>query len=315
MNSIENKIREYISGPANSHRADEITAAFVERFREIYGDNLRGVIYYGSKLVEGLAKSSSFRDFFIIVDNYGPMSKGWFDRLTLPLMPPNMWFEPINLNGVRHDSKYHLLTLKEFTRYCSSRAPDHYAIGRMSKRVAIVWTDCEDTREVLTESLREAFFNNARRAVPLLDSPRGFEEAVKHFLAMSYRSELRLETPEKIEQLYRALEKYIKPLYEMLFEMFVKEGVMVERDGLYAAAPAETRKYRRARMYVVKSKARHIMRFPFMIGNMDNWMDQLLGKYERTYGKPLELTDFEKRFKLLTAVKYLYKIKIAGKPH
>jgi len=314
LKETEKRIRAYIKSTVENYRPDPITGLFIDRFREIYGDNLRAVIYYGSKLVEGLSKPSSFRDFFVIVDEYGPMERDWFDRLTFPILPPNMWFLTVEKDGVRQESKYHALTFDEFKKYCSRRAPDHYMIGRMSKRVAILWAKDDSTRAMLMESLGAAFLNNAIRAAPLLDTPLVFEDAVKHFLAMSYRCELRLETPDKIDQIYRTGKEYYDPLYEMLFELFVDDRVLVKDGDRYRAAPAELKKNFRARLYTVKSTVRHVSRSPLMIRNMSNWLEQLLGKYERTYGKSLELTDFERRHKAWTVLKYSFKIFILKRP-
>lgn len=313
MEKTEQAIRDYIKSAAGGYDIDDGTKIFIGKFREIYGSNLRAVIYYGSRLIEGMAKPSSFRDFFVIVEKYQPLARDWFDRLTLDFMPPKMWFLSLQIDGIKQDTKYHVVTLSDFKKYCSQNAPDHYVIGRMSKRVAVAWADEETTRVELLESIANAFIVNARSAVPLIAAPLSFKDAIKHFLQMSYRCELRLETPEKIGALYRTSKGYYDSLYGMLFELFVKEGVLLKSDEGYLPAASESGKAFRVKLYVIKSKARHIMRFPFMIKNMDNWLEQLLGKYERTYGKPLVLTESERRHKLTTAVKYFYKIKVAPK--
>ncbi len=314
MSGIEKEIREFIANAAQNYTPDSTVEAFVENFREIYGDNLKAVIHYGSRLVEGLSKFSSFRDFFVVVDKYEPVAGGRFDKLTLPLMPPNLWFLTINEKDSVQESKYHLLTLDDFLRYSSPHAPDHYILGRMSKRAALVWVVDEPTRKAVLKAVGDAFLNNARRALPLLSQPVDYEGFVKHFLGFSYRAELRLETADKIDELYRTGKQYYDLLYKMLMEHLLSEGVLIKNGESYVAAPAEIRKGVGARLYILKSKLRHMARFPFMIRNMDNWLEQLLGKYERTFGKPLELDDFERRHKAYTAVKYFYKIKIAKRP-
>lgn len=313
MKSMENEIRSEIKASSQSFHIDAATGKFIERFREIYGDNLRGVIYYGSKLIEGLAKPSSFRDFFVIVEDWGPISKGVFDRCTLSLMPPKMWFTSVVIDSIKLESKYHVLTLAEFRRYCSQFAPDHYLLGRMSKRVGVVWASDDAARELILDILPDAFLNNAYRAAPLIEGPLSREETIKHFLSMSYRAELRLETGEKIEQLYRTSKEYYDKLYGMLIELFVKDDILSASNGMYRASAAHKRRAFLAKLYVIKSKSRHIMRFPFMIRNMGNWLEQLQGKYERTFNRPLEFTEFEKRHRIYAVLKYFYKIKIAGK--
>jgi len=314
MSGFEEEIRAIIANAACNYTPDSTTAAFIEKFREIYGENLKAVIYYGSRLVEGLSKPSSFRDFFVLVDSYEPLAKSRFDRLVLPLMPPNLWFLTLNEGDSPQDSKYHLLTLADFLKYCSRRAPDHYVIGRMSKRTALLWFSDEPTREATLKALGDAFLNNARRALPLLSEPADYETTVKHFLAFSYKSELRLETADKIDQLYRTGKRYYDPLYRLLLELLAREGALLRNGDYYVASPTEVRKEFGTRLYILKSKLRHMSRFPFMIRNMDNWLEQLLGKYERTFGKPLELSDFERRHRFYTAVKYFYRIKIAKSP-
>ena len=127
---------------------------------------------------------------------------------------------------------------------------------------------------------------------------------------MSYRCELRLETPEKIDSLYRTSKEYYDSLYVMLVDLFVNEGVLTKSGDRYFPVPAGRWKACRAKIYVAGSKLRHIMRFPFLIKNMDNWLDQLLGKYERTYGKPLILTENERRHQFITVLKYFFKVMV-----
>jgi|GEM_PF-6241141 len=309
------KIWGIISSAADSFQPDEELLAYIRAFKEKYGDNLDGIIFYGSCLTSNMRKPSSILDFFVLLREYRPAAKNLLDRLLLPLLPPNSYFMKISHNGKSLESKYLLITLRDFRRLSTGHATDHFVIGRMCKRAAIAWSKDDSARRMTLDSLADAFFNNALVTAPLIVKPVDFEGLVMSFLKTSYLSELRLELPNKIEQIYRAEKELYDELYGLLAEEFVESGILTLRNGMYQCSAGGKWQARKVRMYLWKSKARHILRFPKMIRNMDNWIGELLGKFERTYGRKLELSDWEKRHDFLTAVKYFYKIKIAKNIH
>lgn len=307
----EESIRRIIVNSATSFQPDEEVAAFIAAFRERFGDNLEGVIFYGSCLTSRMKKPSSILDFIVLIGEYGAAARNWPDRFLLPLLPPNSYFiKTFPDDGRILSSKYLLLTLRDFKRTSSPHAADHFIIGRMSKRAAIVWSKSGSTRDAMLDSLVEAFFNNALLTVPLITEPVDFKGTILSFIRTSYLGELRLELPDKIEQIYVAEKEYFNELYGLLIDDLVGSGLLTQVNGLYRSSAGGTWQERKVKLYLWKSKARHIMRFPKMMRNIDNWIDELLGKYRRTYGIQLELTDWERRHDFLTAVKYFYKIKI-----
>lgn len=309
---VDKKIRCKIRENAGSYQPDEEIMKFIGAFKDGYGDNLEAVVFYGSCLASAMRKPSSFRDFFVLVNEYAPIAKSYVDRLLLPLIPPNLYFISIREGDKKIDAKYHVLTTKEFMRMASRFAADHYIIGRMCKRVALVWAKDNKIRDVILDSIAESFFRNAFITLPLIDSPVDYHNLVISFLRTSYLSELRLETPEKIEQIYQSEKDYYDEIYSRLIDMLVDNGELTSRDGKFYFSAGGKWAKRKVIIYLWKSKIRHVARFPKMIRAMDNWLEQLLGKFERTYGKKLELTDFEKRHKFYTVIKYFYKIKIKG---
>lgn len=306
----ERLIREWIAKASMSCARDAELDAFIATFRRAFGENLVAVLLYGSCLSASMKKASSFRDFFVVVDDYRTVAKGAIDSIVLPWLPPNLRYQIIEHAGMRIDAKYHLLTLREFQNMSSSTAPDLYVIGRMSKRVGIVHARDEDARMAIQEALGNAFFANARISLPLVTEPVTFVELIHTFLKTSYLSELRLETKDKITEIHDSEREHYDTLYGLLVESLVESGDLTMAGGLYSRRASGTWSRRTTKWYLTKSKIRHMARFPKMIRDMDNWMEQLAGKYERTVGKPAPLTDFDRRHKLLTMVKFFYRMKI-----
>lgn len=305
------KIEKIIVNTADSFQPDEEVAAFIGAFKEKYGDNLEGVIFYGSCLVAKMRKPTSILDFFLLLRDYEAAARNLMDRLLLPLLPPNSYFMKIPHGGRTLENKYLLLTLRDFRRISTHHAADHFVAGRMSKRSVIAWSKDATARQMMLDSMVDAFLTNAFLTAPLIMEPVDFKGLVISFLRTSYLSELRLELPDKIEQIYLAEKELYDKLYGLLAEDLVESGMLSLRKGMYRSSAGGTWQARKVKLYLMKSKARHIMRFPKIVRNMDNWIGELLGKFERTYGIKLELSDWEKRHDFLTAVKYFYKIKIA----
>jgi hypothetical protein len=122
-------------------------------------------------------------------------------------------------------------------------------------------------------------------------------------LEVSYRGEIRPESPDRVREVFEVQRDRLVPAYEGVLERGVSEGVLARADS--GATPAATRyslatspgfgDRLRWRAFFRWSKVRATVRWAKYIVTYDNWADYIVRKAERRTGIQLELTPRERR--------------------
>lgn len=310
---------EYIVGEIPAIRP------FLDYFQRTFGEGLQSVVLYGSRVDPSLATESSFFDFYLICDDYQRVLKRRRDRWLARFLPPNIYY--LELPGEQDtplSCKYCLISVADLKEAVSDRARDLYHLGRFSKRLALVWwRDEYDRDEVLSVCLR-AMETLVPHAVNKVGNAFTLPELVRRALALSYEGEVRLEkTEEKVEALYRSAEDFYLRVWKELLadyrglnrDIFHEPGEDDEPGMIYLrrSPVARSRMYEDTARLIHSSRRRAKARWPKGIMLMDNWVDVLLAKVERTYGVKIELTERERRWILLAGWKYFFRLRREGK--
>ncbi len=79
----------------------------------LYGDSVQGVLFYGSCLRTGEIEDKIL-DFYVIVDSYAAAyNKRWL-AVANQLIPPNVFYHEMDVDGITVRSKYALVSAKDF---------------------------------------------------------------------------------------------------------------------------------------------------------------------------------------------------------
>ena len=287
----------------------------VQWFKHRFGKGLLAVIFMGSCLSELTKSEDSFRDFFCILESYKyahNVFKRWFHRI----LPPELYHLALPLPGGREvHCKYYILSLEDLIRTTGPRAPDLYVLGRLSKRVAVVYARDQEAREEVNKALASAASQAVRRAAALVDRPMSEEEFYKLVLQISYLGERRLEDERKIEALFQAGEAYYRKVYGKLVSRLLYEGCLqrLEDGRLLADYDHPGVDKEAVEAFIRRSRRRAMLRWPKMMITVDNWVDQLLAKLERTHGIKLEIPAWERPFILITGWRHFFRLWRQGK--
>lgn len=91
-----------------------------EDIAQRYGDSTQGVLFYGSCLRTGEIEDKIL-DFYILVDDYNAAYNGSWHANANQILPPNVFYHEINVDGMIVRSKYAVISMADF-RFRSSKS-------------------------------------------------------------------------------------------------------------------------------------------------------------------------------------------------
>jgi hypothetical protein len=288
---------------------DEV-GPYVERILQIYGDKVVGIFMYGSMLSSVTSTTTSFPDFFVVTDGY----RGVFRRfshwaLAYPL-PPHIYH--LRLDEQRR-CKYNLVSLGRFRRECSRRAKDIYILGRFGKRVSLVHYRDEQARRELIDCCASAMVHVSRWTLRGMKGAFDAEEFTLACLNISYAGETRVEATSKVPKLFNAEKTLYLKVYPRVLAELAQEGKCqaLTEPGHYQVAGGGFHGFR-LRWFLKWSRIRGMLRWPKFLVTVDEWVDIILAKIERTKGIKLCPSPRARRHPLIFGWPYLFKLIRAG---
>jgi hypothetical protein len=303
-----------ISGFIQEYPDDEETLLFRNWFADRFGKNLVAVIFFGSCLSEKSKSETSFKDFIVVVDNYRKTSNNPVKWLSHFLLPPDLFHLSLSKEGRAHGCKYYLISAPQLDEATGPNAKDLYLMGRLSKRIAVIHYRDRASLDLVIRTQERAMQRSAQLSLAMLDE-FDLEHFIKAVMRLSYLAETRLEDERKVDSLFLAHPEFYAQAYGRVLDELVAAGEVVE------AGQGRWRPDRLAVSrtgldeFLVKSRKRFKARWPKMIITVDNWLDQLLGKLDRTYGIKIEIPAWERPIILITGWRHYFRLKRQGKIH
>lgn len=172
--------------------------ALLAAIRERFGNDLYGVLYYGS--CRRSMAPDGLLDFYVVIDGFTAMTR--LEALLLKALPPNVYYLEVPFGDDRARCKYTVVSLGAFRRGTTGRWFHSYLWGRFSQPTSVLWARDEAASERLRQALCSATLTFLRRVLPLLGDRFTATELWLTGLGTSYRTELRSERPEKLRRLY-----------------------------------------------------------------------------------------------------------------
>ena len=304
-----------------------LTAPYVERFKEKFPNGLLGVVFYGSMLSETTSTGTSFPDFFLVVEDYKTFYRKAFHAFLNRTLPPNIYYMNEKAQSGEETfllkCKYNVISLTHLEKEIATSDKDLYHLGRFTKRVALLYGRDETVADRLACSIHAALLSLTPYALTRMSERFSAIEFGKALLRLSYEGEVRVEkNEEKVEKLYEACGDYYSRLFPMLLDEFAKNrpDIRLEVDSpanamyrLAWTAKMRSDAEKSTSRLMRRSRRRGMARWPKGILLVDNWVDILLDKVERTHGYKIELTPMERRFVLILGWKHFFRLLREGK--
>jgi hypothetical protein len=300
---------------------DKFVDLFVDFFKERFGDSLIAVIFYGSRIFESGEKDSLY-DFYVIIDFYEKVHSSLFHILLNRILPPSVYFAEVELNGEKRGAKYNVISFSDFEKSISSPS-EIYIVGRFAKRFYFAYTKNQFVKEKISDLAVDSMYFCLIYTIPFLADREKFsiEELVREVLSLSYKGEVRIDDPQKIDKIYLPFRDFYISVFYELFDYYLKEneGVVIpidESEDIFQRTWAVIGNPIPSEIEVInflKSSARKgVMRWPKGLITFKGYREYLERKARKS-GENLNLTEADRKLPLIFGWRHVIKLLREGK--
>ena len=287
-----------------------------ERLRSRYGDAVLGVLYYGSCFRTG-TEADGILDIFLLVDDYASIYDGRLLSVANHILPPNVFYAEMDIDGTTLRTKYALISLRQFEHRTSERCFHTFFWARFAQPCALTYARDESVRRRVAVALAGATRTFIGRSLAL--QPETFTAATlwTNALRASYRTELRPEAPGAAARLVEANHARYTKLTSMLSEL-VPPLVCCDKDADEPVFRASLGAWERRRGRLAwllrrpQGKLINLLRIMKAAFTFDGGVDYVLWKIERHSGVKVEATPMLRRHPLLACWPTVWRLYRAG---
>jgi hypothetical protein len=284
--------------------------ATVESLAQVGGDAVETIILYGSRVQASAPNRWSAYDFLLVTDSYsrffqklvaaGRHSRpAWVLTALSHFLPPNV----ISFHMEGEDqppAKCAVVTLRHLQRSLRPLSPDHFLKGRVVQKLALVWSRGASEEAQVGAAIQGAREGIVRWVRPFLSSPFDLEGFAMTMLRVSYRGEIRPESPARVLQVFEAQKDTLEGLARAALEAAQGRGEVQLDDGVYrwTRTPGKGL-WAFYTGYFLNSKVRATARWFKYIVTFDGWLDYIIHKIERRGGFEVKVSERERRWPLI----------------
>ena len=206
MKALDNLTATTLAGPVPRD-----IAIMADHVRASHGD-VRAVLAYGSCL-RGVATAESLIDLYVLTGDFGGVSTNTLSRAACALVPPNVHYAEMDVDGRRARAKYAVLPLSLFAKRMTAGNPYFWARFAQPAALIFVASDADRARVIAAVSTAaRTMFANAKglsqSREPLAVWTAGF--------AATYATELRAESATRADSLVAANADYYRQAARLL---------------------------------------------------------------------------------------------------
>ena len=270
---------------------------------ERYGDAVDALLFYGSSLRSGNALEGLV-DLYVVVDNYRSAYGRFLPAVFNKLLPPNVYYLEVTVNGQRVRAKYAVITLRDLERGTSMRWFHSYLWGRFSQPCGLLYNRDEETGQRVLRALAQAMTTFLTRVLPALPERLDCAAIWQQGLALSYRAELRAEKPQRAVHLYEYWQDHYRAATALAMHTLPFD-IQRQQDTsrlLYSVSmPQHTRLLGRLGWLLrrIQGKLLSLLRLVKASFTFQGGIDYIAWKLERHTGVPVEVTPKVRRHPLI----------------
>jgi len=268
-----------------------------------YNGAVDAMLFYGSSLRTGDALDGLV-DLYVVVDDYRKAYGKALPALFNRLLPPNVYYLEVEVDGRRVRSKYAVISMRDLQRGTSMKWFHSYLWGRFSQPCGLLYSRDAETGQQVYRALAQALLTFLTRVLPALPERLECAAIWQQGLALSYRAELRAEKPERAIHLYEAWEDHYRAATSLAMEALPFE---VQREQLESRLFYTPRIARHTRMpgrigwllRRLQGKLLSLLRLMKATFTFQGGMDYIAWKLERHTGVPVEVSPKVRRHPLI----------------
>jgi hypothetical protein len=289
-----------VAGP---DAADPALAQLLAQLRARHHDAICGALLYGSCLRSGDIYDGLL-DLYLVCDSYRAAYRRPLPAAANWLLPPNVFYAELKLEGKTLRSKVTVISLRDFRRGCSRAWFESYIWGRFAQPTRILYSRDPETRADLEHCLLQAARTLLRNSLPALPQQGSVTSLWERALALSYATELRTERPGRATELagaakafYAAITRHHAPSLGFGFTVYHNGREMSYRSNITTARRLSTRLAWAVRRG--QGKLLSVMRLVKALFTFEGGLDYIAWKLERHSGESVVIPDKVKRAPLI----------------
>lgn len=277
--------------------------ALVDEIRRRHGATLAAVLFYGSCLRRSYVEGGVL-DFYAVVDSYREAYPSALLALSNAVLPPNVYYVELPFEGDTLRMKYNVISRSDFAAACRPESLHSIIWARFCQPAAVVWARDETVRQVLAGDAAEAAVTMVSRMLALFPDAGTTEALWQSGFAMTYTTELRVESPETIRTVYEAAPERYTRVAALAVEVLVRRGLALGRvDGhvlqVHLSEAAQRSIVASWNRKVPVAKALYVVRLIKSAATFGDWLPYALWKVTRHSGVVIEVTERQRRHPLI----------------
>ena len=187
--------------------ASPAVRALINEILARHGEAAQAILFYGSCLRSGNDRDGLV-DLYLLVDNYRAANPSRIHAFLNKLLPPNVFYLELSVEGHQVRTKYAVFSLTDFQDGTSMKWFHSYLWGRFCQPTALVYARSERIISLVQSALAQAVMTFVTRVLPRLELEFSARQLWGKGLELSYRAELRAEQSDKLVHLFDAAPEY-----------------------------------------------------------------------------------------------------------
>ncbi len=272
--------------------------------RERFGAAVAGVLYYGSCLRGGDPRDGLV-DLYVVVDGYrdayGAGLSAGLSALFNRLLPPNVYYLEVEVEGQAVRAKYAVVSLVQLQRACSPAWFQGYFWGRFAQPIGLLYSRDADAAGAIHRALAQAVVTFLSRTIPALPPNFDSESLWQQALAISYAAELRAEKAGRGAHIVGFYRDYFDAITRAALPALPFALEPRPQDAFRARVPPMTRRLAPLVWWLrrLQGKLLSIARLVKAVFTFQGGIDYLAWKLERHSGQTIEVEERVRKYPLI----------------
>ncbi len=311
-NSSATELRTFILSEWDRSVPAAVTVA-AKDIASRYGDSVLGVLFYGSCLRTGEIEDKIL-DFYVIVDDYHNAYNGAWLAVANQILPPNVFYHEMDVDGVTVRSKYAVVSAKDFKFRCSPSCLNVSIWARFSQPCMLLCAQSDDVQNTMAEAVATSVTTMLSNLLDLQPwATRSRDLWVAAFEA-TYAAELRSERGGKGLEIYLLDQQRYDDLTPVaLATMGITDDG--NQQSQPATQPARTANFTAKLAWFLRRTNGKVVSFLRLIKasmTFDGGIDYLAWKIRRHSGVDIEIKDWMRKHPIIAGVVLFWGLRKKG---
>ncbi len=306
---LDQKLGAFIRSEWDRDVPSEVTAAASE-IAAHYGDSVMGVLFYGSCLRTGEIVDKIL-DFYVIVETYQSAYKGALLAIANKILPPNVFYHEMDVNGVTVRSKYAVLSVDDLAFRTSRKCLNVSVWARFCQPCMLLLPRDDLAFAAIHSSVVQAVKTMLLNLLDLKPFATNSRDLWVEAFGQTYAAELRSERGGKGLEIYLLdQERYDQLTPIALAAMGVSKAVEQQHHQPSRVSSWKPKLYWWARR--VNGKIVSFLRLIKATTTFDGGIDYIAWKIRRHSGVEVDVTNWMRKWPVIAGITLFWKLRKRG---